>query len=102
VAGQYCGCEIPCSRYVAVEEARKDRYDREAIVQSLRDQRKRGDNSLVGNKGYRRFLKKSDSHFEIDEDKITDERIAVLMFAGTAPNEYIINRRRSVKGQRKR
>ena len=55
------------------EEARKDRYDREAIITSLREQLKQGDKSLVGNKGYRRFLKRSDTHFEIDEDKIVNE-----------------------------
>lgn len=55
------------------EEARKDRHDREAIVTSLRDQLKQGDKSLVGNKGYRRFLKCADAHFEVDEDKIVDE-----------------------------
>lgn len=65
-------------RYVVChneEEARKDSYDREAIVASLREQLKCGDKSLVGNKGYRRFLKSKNIRFEIDEDKIThDER----------------------------
>lgn len=56
------------------EEARKDRYDREAIVGALRQQLKQGDKSLVGNKGYRRFLHCSgDTHFEIDEEKIAYE-----------------------------
>jgi transposase len=55
------------------EEARKDRYDREAIVASLRRQLKQGDKSLVGNKGYRRFLKGSGCRFEIDEEKIAYE-----------------------------
>jgi hypothetical protein len=58
------------------EEARKDRHDREAIVASLRKQLSQGDKSLVGNKGYRRYLKKaSKAHFEIDEQKIADEEI---------------------------
>jgi len=63
-------------RYVVChneEEARKDRYDREAIVTSLRDQLKQGDKSLVGNNGYRRFLKGTGAHFEVDEDKIAQE-----------------------------
>jgi hypothetical protein len=56
------------------EEARKDRHDREAIVEALRKQLAQGDKSLVGNKGYRRFLKTaSQEHFEIDEDKIAHE-----------------------------
>jgi hypothetical protein len=57
------------------EQARKDRYDRQAIIDALRDQLMRGDKSLVGNKGYRRFLKSEGSRFEIDEDKILNEEI---------------------------
>jgi hypothetical protein len=56
------------------DQARKDRADREAIVESLRDQRKRGDKSLVGNKGYRKFLKLvPGKRFEIDQEKIQQE-----------------------------
>lgn len=55
------------------EEARKDRYDRDAIVGALRQQLKQGDKSLVGNKGYRRFLKGSGTRFEVDEEKIAYE-----------------------------
>jgi transposase len=57
------------------EEARKDRHAREAIVAALRDQLRQGDKSLVGNKGYRRFLKISGSHFEVDEDRIGDDAL---------------------------
>jgi len=39
------------------EQARKDRYDRQAIIDALGDQLHKGDKSLVGNKGYRRYLK---------------------------------------------
>ena len=38
------------------DEARKDAADREAIVAALREQLRNGDKSLVGNKGYRRYL----------------------------------------------
>ena len=38
------------------DEARKDAADREAIVTALREQLRNGDKSLVGNKGYRRYL----------------------------------------------
>ena len=57
------------------EQARKDRGDREAILSSLREALKRGDKSLVGNKGYRRFLKTSKNResFAIDEKKIESE-----------------------------
>ncbi|HEY2429446.1 MAG TPA: IS1634 family transposase, partial [Acidimicrobiales bacterium] len=46
-------------RYVVClneDEARKDAADREAIVAALREQLRNGDKSLVGNKGYRRYL----------------------------------------------
>lgn len=56
------------------EERRKDVHDREAIVEHLRRQLKQGDKSLVGNKGYRRFLKiEGASHFAVDEQRIEDE-----------------------------
>jgi transposase len=64
-------------RYVVClneEEARKDAADREAIVASLREQLRKGDKSLVGNKGYRRYLSGDDSsHFEIDEAKLAED-----------------------------
>jgi transposase len=56
------------------EERRKDAHDRQAIIAHLRDQLKQGDKSLVGNKGYRRFLKiEGKGHFVIDEDRIKKE-----------------------------
>src|SRR5512143_48070 len=64
-------------RYVVClneDEARKDAADREAIVAALREQLHSGDKSLVGNKGYRRYLSGSDSpHFQIDEAKIAED-----------------------------
>lgn len=64
-------------RYVVChneEEAEKDRADREAIVASLEDRLKRGDKSLVGNKGYRKFLKAlAGPRFAIDEEKVAHE-----------------------------
>src|SRR3954451_23689550 len=64
-------------RYVVClneDEARKDAADREAIVAALREQLRSGDKSLVGNKGYRRYLSGSDSPgFRIDEAKIAEE-----------------------------
>jgi hypothetical protein len=55
------------------DQAKKDRADRDAIVTGLEEQLKRGDKSLVGNRGYRKYLKGSGSHFEIDRQKIQDE-----------------------------
>jgi hypothetical protein len=60
-------------RYVVClneEQARKDRADREAIVASLQEQLKHGDKSLVGNKGYRKYLSSEGPHFTIDEAKV--------------------------------
>jgi len=56
-----------------VEQARKDKADRDAIVASLREQLKKGDKTLVGNGGYRRFLSGRGAGFEIDEAKIRRE-----------------------------
>jgi len=64
-------------RYVVCvneDEAKKDRADREAIVAGLRAQLRQGDKSLVGNKGYRRFLRvQGEGHFVVDEAKIVEE-----------------------------
>jgi hypothetical protein len=57
------------------EQARKDAADREAIVESLKEKLKSGDKSLVGNKGYRRYLKSAGSqHFTLDEEKLIEEQ----------------------------
>jgi hypothetical protein len=55
------------------DQATKDALDREAIMKSLGEQLKRGDKSLVGNKGYRRYLKTKGSSFEIDAKKVEEE-----------------------------
>lgn len=64
-------------RYVVClneEQRRKDAADREAIVKHLEEQLKRGDKSLIGNKGYRKFLsQEGDRKFRIDESKVKEE-----------------------------
>jgi transposase len=56
------------------EQRRKDAADRKAIVSHLRQQLKQGDKQLVGNKGYRKYLKTGPgSGFTIDEAKVQDE-----------------------------
>ncbi len=56
------------------DEAHKDAADREAIVASLGEKLRSGAKSLVGNKGYRRYLSSTGSdHFQIDEAKIAEE-----------------------------
>ncbi len=63
-------------RYIVclnVDQAKKDRADRDAIVAALEEQLQRGDKSLVGNRGYRKYLKSGKTHFEIDQQKIKSE-----------------------------
>ena len=52
------------------EHATKDRADREAIVASLEERLRQGATSLVGNRGYRRYLSAQGKGFRIDPDKI--------------------------------
>jgi hypothetical protein len=54
------------------EQATKDRHDREAILQKLADQLAHGPKSLVGNKGFRKYLQ-VDGEFVIDTDKVAAE-----------------------------
>jgi len=56
------------------DQAQKDAADREAIIKSLEDQLKGGDKKLVGNKGYRKYLKGTGkARFEVDYDKANEE-----------------------------
>lgn len=52
---------------------RKDATDREAIVAILHEQLKPGDKALVGNRGYRKYLKGQGEHFASDEAKLKAE-----------------------------
>jgi hypothetical protein len=64
-------------RYVVCvnpEQVEQDRQRRADIVAALREQLRHGDKSLVGNKGYQRYLKvEGDGHFAVDEAKLEDE-----------------------------
>src|ERR687892_160747 len=63
-------------RYVVcrnLAEAEKDAADREAIVANLRQALRHGDKALVGNAGYRRFLKAPDAGFTIDETRVAED-----------------------------
>jgi hypothetical protein len=57
------------------EQAKKDAADRQAIVESLREKLKQGDKALVGNKGYRKYLKREGEQaaFSINEEKLKEE-----------------------------
>jgi len=65
-------------RYIVcrnLQEAAKDAADRAAILAALERTLKRGDKALIGNTGYRRYLKTiRDQHFAIDPDKVEDEK----------------------------
>ena len=73
--------KVDGKRYIVCRnetEAEKDRKDREAIVAALQDRLKRGDKALIGNSGYRRYLRKNKEAegkqvFEIDAGKLADE-----------------------------
>ena len=54
-------------------QAEKDRHDRKAIVAALEAALKRGDQTLIGNNGYRKFVKARGPNFQIDYDKIEEE-----------------------------
>ena len=63
-------------RYVVCfnpEQARYDAMRRKAIVESLQKQLRRGGKSLVGNKGYRRYLRSEGKDFTIDAEKVAEE-----------------------------
>ena len=55
------------------QEAVKDAADREAIVQSLQDQLQNGSSRLVGNAGYRKFLRLEKAAISINMEKVADE-----------------------------
>ena len=55
------------------KQARKDAQDRAAIIQSLEEQLKRGAKKLVGNKGYRKYLKVDRESISIDMNKVEEE-----------------------------
>lgn len=56
------------------EEVLADMEVRQQILTSLQKRFKQGDNALVGNKGYRRYLSTTaGSHFVIDDKKVVDD-----------------------------
>jgi len=63
-------------RYIVcmnIRQARKDAADREAIIASLKKQLKKGPKSLVGNKGYRKYLKIDKDSARVDTEKVKYE-----------------------------
>jgi len=56
------------------EQAKKDAEDRKRIIASLEEKLKQGDRSLIGNSGYRKYLK-SEGGFEIDYERLNEEEV---------------------------
>ena len=54
-------------------EARKDEQDRQIIIEALKEQLKRDPKGLIGNRGYRKYLKIDRDHIGIDQKKIEEE-----------------------------
>ncbi len=54
-------------------QARKDALDREAIIESLKEQIQIGPKAMIGNKGYRRFVKIESQSISIDMEKVQKE-----------------------------
>ena len=60
-------------RYIVclnIRQARKDAADRELIIAALKEKLKKDPKSLVGNKGYRKYLKVNRGSVLIDQQKI--------------------------------
>lgn len=55
------------------EQARKDRADREAIVAALADRLRQGAKSLVGNRGFRKYLRTEGHGLIVDEARVAGE-----------------------------
>ena len=70
--GSQQGCQLLSGDPIE-DQKEKDRADREAIVGALSDALNRGDKTLIGNKGYRRYVCTSGRCFSIDQKKIKEE-----------------------------
>src|SRR5512144_638793 len=74
--------KVDGTRYVVCRneaEAEKDRSDRQAIVEGLEKQLRKGDKALIGNSAYRRYLRRMRNEdgpggpaFEIDAGKLAE------------------------------
>jgi len=64
------------TRYIVClnpRQARKDKADRGIIVEDLKDRIKSGAKSMIGNKGYRKYLQVTKDTIRIDESKVREE-----------------------------
>jgi transposase len=64
---------VNAHRYIVclnTKQAHKDAADRQAIVDSLKEQIAKDPKALIGNKGYRKYLRLKRDHITIDQEKI--------------------------------
>jgi transposase len=64
------------NRYIVCinpKQVRKEAHDRQAIIDSLKEKVKTNPKSLIGNKGYRKYLKIDRDSVSIDQDKVEYE-----------------------------
>ena len=64
------------NRYIVClnpRQARKDAQDRQAILGSLEEKIRTGPKGLIGNKGYRKYLRIDRGSVSIDQDKVEEE-----------------------------
>lgn len=67
---------IDGKRYIVClnpRQARKEAHDRQAIIETLADKLNTGPKSLIGNKGYRKYLKLERGSLRLDQSKIEAE-----------------------------
>jgi len=64
------------NRYIVcvnTKQARKDAADRKAIIDALAERIQKGPKNMIGNKGYRKYLKVTPGGITVDQDKIFSE-----------------------------
>lgn len=55
------------------EEAEREAIERQAIIESLKKKLKGGAKALIGNRGYKRYLRIDKTSIQVDEEKIKSE-----------------------------
>ncbi len=55
------------------DQAKKDAHDRQAIVAALEERLTKGTKGLIGNKGYRKYVRMEKNAVAIDNDKVANE-----------------------------
>ena len=67
---------IDGQRYILclnTKQARKDAQDRQTIIDTLKERSRKNPKALIGNKGFKKYLKLDRNHITIDHKKINEE-----------------------------